>query len=204
MGGRYISDRQCLRRRAEGSDHARHRRHDRPRRHRRGSARQRRRRAVYLDALPYKLALDAAKGKLDAARSNYDKLKTNLKSLTTLADLAQKNVELKKRDVDRKTALVNSQAGSRADVDTSASAMVTAELQAQFTVQQRDSTLNQLLGNPPTCRWPSFPEYARPRPRSTTPGQSRAHPPSARDVRHRHASRQHPARAASSPPARRC
>ena len=113
-----------------------------------------------LDALPYKLALDAAKGKLDAARSDYDKLKTNLKSLVTLADLAQKNVELKKRDVDRKTALVNSQAGSRADVDTSASAMVTAELQAQFTVQQRDSTLNQLLGNP-DLPLEQFPEYAQ-------------------------------------------
>jgi membrane fusion protein (multidrug efflux system) len=113
-----------------------------------------------LDALPYKLALDAAKGKLDAARSDYDKLKTNLKSLITLADLAQKNVELKQRDLDRKTALVNSQAGSRADVDTSASAMVTAQLQAQFTVQQRDSTLNQLLGNP-ELPLEQFPEYAQ-------------------------------------------
>ena len=113
-----------------------------------------------LDPLPYKLALDGAKGKLDAARSDYDKLKTNLKSLVTLADLAQKNVELKKRDVDRKTALVNSQAGSRADVDTAASAMVTAQLQAQFTIQQRDSTLNQLLNNP-DLPLAEFPEYAQ-------------------------------------------
>ena len=113
-----------------------------------------------LDPLPYKLALDAAKGKLDAARSDYDKLKTNLKSLVTLADLAQKNVELKKRDLDRKTALVNSQAGSRADVDTAESNMVTAQLQAQFTVQQRDSTLNQLLNNP-DLPLAEFPEYAQ-------------------------------------------
>jgi membrane fusion protein, multidrug efflux system len=113
-----------------------------------------------LDAVPYKLALDAAKGKLDAARSDYDKLKTNLKSLVTLADLAQKNVELKKRDLDRKTKLAASQAGSPADVDTAAAAMVTAELQAQFTVQQRDSTLNQLLGNP-ELPLAEFPEYAQ-------------------------------------------
>jgi membrane fusion protein, multidrug efflux system len=113
-----------------------------------------------LDALPFKLARDAAKGKLDAARSDYDKLKTNLKSLVTLADLAQKNVELKQRDLDRKTALVNSQAGSKADVDTSASAMVTAQLQAQFTAQQRDSTLNALLGNP-DLPLDQFPEYAQ-------------------------------------------
>ena len=113
-----------------------------------------------LDALPYKLALDAAKGKLDAARSDYDKLKTNLKSLVTLADLAQKNVELKKRDLERKTTLVNSQAGSRADVDTAESNMVTAQLQAQFTVQQRESTLNQLLNNP-DLPLAEFPEYAQ-------------------------------------------
>ncbi len=113
-----------------------------------------------LDPQPYRLSLDAAKGKLDAARSDFDKLKTNLKSLVTLADLAKKNVELKKRDVDRKTALVNSQAGSRADVDTAASAMVTAELQAQFTQQQRDSTLNALLGNP-DLPLNEFPEYAQ-------------------------------------------
>jgi membrane fusion protein, multidrug efflux system len=113
-----------------------------------------------LDPLPYKLAVDAAKGKLDAARSNYDKLKTNLKSLVTLADLAQKNVELKKRDLDRKTTLVNSQAGSRADVDTAESNMVTAQLQAQFTLQQRETTLNQLLNNP-ELPLAEFPEYAQ-------------------------------------------
>jgi len=113
-----------------------------------------------LDAQPYRLALDAAKGKLDAARSDYDKLKTNLKSLITLADLAKKNVELKQRDLDRKTALVNSQAGSRADVDTAASAMVTAQLQAQFTEQQRDATLNALLGDP-DLPLDKFPEYAQ-------------------------------------------
>jgi membrane fusion protein, multidrug efflux system len=113
-----------------------------------------------LDADPYRMALDQAKARLNLARSDYDKLKTNLKSLVTLADLAQKNVDLKKRDVDRKTSLVNSQAGSKADVDTSLSAMVTAELQAQFTVQQRDSTLNQLLGDP-ELPLEKFPEYAQ-------------------------------------------
>ena len=113
-----------------------------------------------LDAEPYHLALRQAKARLDAARSDYDKLRTNLKSLTTLADLAAKNVELKKNDVDRKTKLVTSQAGSRADVDTAQSAMVTAELQAQFTRQQRDATLNQLLGNP-DLPLAEFPEYAQ-------------------------------------------
>src|SRR5665213_4477134 len=113
-----------------------------------------------LDPVPYQLALDAAKGKLDAARSDYDKLKGNLTSLDTLVGLAQKNVDLKQRDVDRKMTLVKSQAGSQADVDTSVAGLVTAKLQAQFSQQQRDTTLNQLLGdsNLPLAQ---FPEYAQ-------------------------------------------
>ena len=113
-----------------------------------------------LDPVPYRLALDAAKGKLDAARSDYNKLKTNLASLVTLAELAQKNVDLKQRDVDRKTSLVKSLAGSQADVDTASTGLVTAKLQAQFTQQQRDSTLNQLLGNA-DLPLEQFPEYAQ-------------------------------------------
>jgi membrane fusion protein (multidrug efflux system) len=113
-----------------------------------------------LDPVPFRLALDAAQAKLAAARSDYDQLKTNLKSLVTLADLAQRNVDLKQRDVDRKTSLVKTQAGSQADVDTAMAAMVTAQLQAQSTVQQRDTTLNQLLGDP-DLPLAQFPEYAQ-------------------------------------------
>jgi membrane fusion protein (multidrug efflux system) len=113
-----------------------------------------------LDPQPYQLALAQAQAKADTAKSDYDKAKSNLASLTTLAELAQKNVDLKQRDVDRKTKLVASQAGSAADVDTSASTLVTAQLQAQFTIQQRDTTLSSLLGdaNLPLER---FPEYAQ-------------------------------------------
>jgi membrane fusion protein (multidrug efflux system) len=113
-----------------------------------------------LDPVPYQLALDTAKAKLNAARSDYDKLKTNLRELAKLADLAQKNVDLKQRDVDRKTKLAQSQAGSPADVDTAAAGLVTAQLQAEFTVQQRDSTLNQLL-NDRDLPLEKFPEYAQ-------------------------------------------
>ncbi|HVV60321.1 MAG TPA: HlyD family secretion protein [Pseudolabrys sp.] len=113
-----------------------------------------------LDPVPYQLALAAAQAKVAAAKSAYDKLKTTLSSLNTLADLAEKNVELKQRDFDRKSQLVRSQAGSQADVDNAASAMVTAKLQAEFTKQQRQSTLNQLLGNP-DLPIAEFPEYAQ-------------------------------------------
>src|SRR5215831_75066 len=113
-----------------------------------------------LDREPFRLALEQAKAKLDTARSDFDKAKTNLKSLTTLADLAEKNVELKQHDVDRKSKLVSSQTGSQADLDAAMAALVTAKLQAELAVQQRDTTLNSLLGNP-DLPLDQFPEYAQ-------------------------------------------
>src|SRR5665213_1998227 len=53
------------------------------------------------------VALEQAKAKLDTARSDFDKARSNLTSLTTLVDLAGKNVELKQRDVDRKSKPVS-------------------------------------------------------------------------------------------------
>jgi membrane fusion protein (multidrug efflux system) len=111
-----------------------------------------------LDPQPFRLALAQAQAKLDTTRTDYNNLKSNLASLTTLSDLAQKNVDLKQRDVDRKTKLVATLAGSQADVDTAAATMVTAQLQAQFTKQQQQSSLNQLLGNPdlPLEKFPAY------------------------------------------------
>jgi membrane fusion protein (multidrug efflux system) len=113
-----------------------------------------------LDPQPFQLQLDAAQAKLAAARTDYANLKSNLKSLETLADLAQKNVDIKRRDVERKQALVRTQAGSAADVDTAAAALVTAQLQAQYAKQQRDTTINQLLGDP-DLPLEKFPAYAQ-------------------------------------------
>jgi membrane fusion protein, multidrug efflux system len=113
-----------------------------------------------LDPEPYRLALAQAKAKLETARVDYDKLKSNLKSLNTLVDLAGKNVEIKRRDVERKRKLLSSQSGSQADVDTAGSNMLTAELQARYGTQQRDTILAQLLGNP-DLPLAEFPEYAQ-------------------------------------------
>ncbi len=111
-----------------------------------------------IDPQPFRLAVMQAQAKLASVRTDFANLKTNLKSLTTLADLAQKNVEIKKRDVDRKTTLAASRTGSQADVDTAAGAMVAAELQNQLARQQRDDTLNQLLGDPdlPIEKFPPY------------------------------------------------
>ncbi len=113
-----------------------------------------------LDPIPFRLALEQTQAKLAGARSNYNKLKTTLASLTTLVELAKKNVEFKQRDVDRKLKLLSTQAGSQADVDTAGAALVTAQLQAQFATQQRDTTLSQLLGDR-NLPLEKFPEYAQ-------------------------------------------
>ncbi len=113
-----------------------------------------------LDKVPFELALAQAKAKRDAARVEYEKAITTLKSLTTLADLAEKNVDLKQRDLDRKQKLVSSQAGSQADVDTSAANVVAAELQAQYAEQQKATTLSSLLGDP-KLPLEKFPDYAQ-------------------------------------------
>ncbi len=111
-----------------------------------------------LDPEPFRLALDQAKAKLATAETDYNNLKTNLRSLESLAGLAQKNVELKQHDVERKTRLLSSQATAQADVDTAAAGLVTAQLQAQYTAQQRDNALNQLLGNRdlPLAKFPAY------------------------------------------------
>ncbi len=113
-----------------------------------------------LDPEPYRIALAQAQAKLVAARSIYEKLKTTLGSVTKLAELAEKNVALKKADVERKQALLKSHATSQADVDNAASAYVISQLQAQFSKQQRDTTLSQLLGDP-DLPLAQFPEYAQ-------------------------------------------
>jgi membrane fusion protein (multidrug efflux system) len=101
-----------------------------------------------IDPEPFKLALAQAQAKLAGVRVDLANLKGNVKSLTTLAELSQKNVELKQRDVERKSALVAKSTGSQLDLDNAASATVTAQLMAQFALQQKTSTLNQLLGDP--------------------------------------------------------
>ena len=111
-----------------------------------------------IDPEPFTLALAQAQAKLAGVRVELANLKANMQALTTLADLSQKNVELKQRDVERKSTLVATKAGSQLDLDNAESAAVTAQLMAQFALQQKMSTLNQLLGNPelPIEDFPSY------------------------------------------------
>jgi membrane fusion protein, multidrug efflux system len=111
-----------------------------------------------IDPIPFRLAVSEAQGKLDATRTDFNNLKSNLASLTKLVELAQQNIELKGKDVDRKQQLLANRTGAQADLDNAMTATVTAQLQAQLAIQQRAQMLNGLLGNPdlPIEQYPAF------------------------------------------------
>jgi membrane fusion protein (multidrug efflux system) len=113
-----------------------------------------------IDPVPFRLALQQAKANLDQTRSTYDNLKANVKIYGDMLDLAQQGVDLKRRDVDRKTSLVKSNVGSQLDLDNSATALVTASAQLEFLKQQLSSSKTQLLGNP-DLPIEQFPPYAQ-------------------------------------------
>src|SRR6202051_362242 len=85
-----------------------------------------------IDPTQFRLALSQAQSKLDSVRTDFNNLKSNLKSLDKLVELAQQNVALKQKDIERKTTLLAKSSGSQADLDNSMSATVTAQLQAPF------------------------------------------------------------------------
>ena len=113
-----------------------------------------------IDPVPFRLAADEARAALAQARTNYDNLVANIKIYGQMLDLAQQGIDLKQRDVDRKTALVKSNVGSQLDLDNASNAMVTAGAQAQFIKQQLSNAKTQLLGNP-DLPLEQFPPYAQ-------------------------------------------
>jgi membrane fusion protein, multidrug efflux system len=112
-----------------------------------------------IDPVPFRLAVQQAKATLDQARTTYDNLVANIKIYGQMQDLAQQGVDLKQRDVDRKTTLVKSNFGSQLDLDNAGTALVTASAQLQFLKQQLSSSKTQLLGNP-DLPLEQFPPYA--------------------------------------------
>jgi membrane fusion protein, multidrug efflux system len=113
-----------------------------------------------IDPVPFRLAVAQAKATLDQAHTSYDNLKANVKIYGDMLVLAQQGVDLKQRDVDRKSALVKSNFGSQLDLDNAANALVTASAQAQFLKQQLSSSKTQLLGDP-DLPLEQFPPYAQ-------------------------------------------
>jgi membrane fusion protein (multidrug efflux system) len=111
-----------------------------------------------IDPVPYRLAESQAKATLEQARTTYNNLVSNLKIYGQMGDLMQQSVELKQRDVDRKSTLAKSNFGSQLDLDNASNASVTAKAESAFVQQQIASARNQLLGdaNLPLEQFPPY------------------------------------------------
>ena len=113
-----------------------------------------------IDPVPFRLAVQQAQAKLNDATVEYNTLKSNLANYATSQTLAQQSIDVKQRDVDRKTTLVKSNSGSRLDFDNAVSALVQAEGVDQILLQQIATARNKLLGDP-DLPLEKFPAYAQ-------------------------------------------
>lgn len=111
-----------------------------------------------IDPVPFQLALAQARARLEDAKTSHGNLVANVALYSQTLDIVNSGIALKQRDVERKNALVKSQAGSQLDLDNSATALVTAQAQRQLVTQQRSNSLTQLLGNPdlPLEQFPAY------------------------------------------------
>ena len=113
-----------------------------------------------IDPVPFQLALRQAQAKLDDAKVSFATLKSNIKSYDDMLQLAKQGVELKQRDVERKTTLVKSNSGSQLDLDTATTNYVIARSQLELLQQQLSNSKDKLLGNP-DLPLEQFPAYAQ-------------------------------------------
>jgi membrane fusion protein, multidrug efflux system len=111
-----------------------------------------------IDPVPFQLALAQARAKLDDAKTSHDNLVANVKLYAQTIDIVNAGIALKQRDVERKSSLVKSAAGSQLDLDNSSTALVTTQAQLQLVRMQNSTALNQLLGNPdlPLEQFPAY------------------------------------------------
>ena len=111
-----------------------------------------------IDPVPFRLAVAQAEAKLNEAKVTYDNLRADLKSFSVSSELSQHSIELKQRDVERKSSLVKSNSGSQLDLDNSLAALVQARGLNQILQQRISTAQNQLLGNPelPLAQFPAY------------------------------------------------
>ncbi|SHN75514.1 HlyD family secretion protein [Bradyrhizobium erythrophlei] len=111
-----------------------------------------------IDPIPFRLTVDRAKAAVEQARTSYSNLVANIKIYDEMANLMQQAIDLKQRDVERKSALVKNSYGSQLDLDNSTNSAITVRAELAFVQQQRSSSLTQLLGNP-NLKLDDFPPY---------------------------------------------
>jgi membrane fusion protein, multidrug efflux system len=100
-----------------------------------------------IDPQPFLWSVTQAEARLASVRTDFANLKTNLASTTRRIALARETVDLKQRDVERKTTLLANRIGSQMDMDNALNAVVTAKTQLEQLQQQEEGLRNQLLGN---------------------------------------------------------
>ena len=113
-----------------------------------------------IDPVPFRLTVAQARATVAQAKVTYENLVADLKIYSQMNDLAQQGVDLKRRDVDRKQALVKNNVGSQLDLDNSSTGLVTASAQLQLLRQKMATATAQLLGNP-ELPVEEFPPYAQ-------------------------------------------
>ena len=106
---------------------------------------------------------------LAQAKVTYDNLIADLKIYGQMGELAQQGVDLKQRDVDRKSALVKNNFGSQLDLDNASTALVTASAQMAAAASRRSRPPKRSCSAIPICRSRNFRPMPRPRRRSTRP-----------------------------------
>jgi membrane fusion protein, multidrug efflux system len=111
-----------------------------------------------VDPVPYQLALAQARAKLEDAKTTHANFVANVKLYSQTLEIVAAGIEIKQRDVERKSSLVKNNVGSQLDLDKSSTDLVTAQAQQQLVRQQRSNALTQLLGNPdlPLEQFPAY------------------------------------------------
>jgi membrane fusion protein (multidrug efflux system) len=111
-----------------------------------------------IDPEPFRIAAAQLDARLASVRTDFANLKTNLASTTRRIVLARETVDLKQRDVERKTTLLANRTGSQMDMDNSLNAVVVAKTQLEMLEQQEEGIRNQLLGDPnlPIEKYPPY------------------------------------------------
>ena len=100
-----------------------------------------------IDPQPFQFALDQAKAQHEQAKTSHENLKANVKIYGQMADLMQQTIDLKDKDVTRKSTLAKSSFGSQLDLDNANNAAVTSRAESAFVQQQLSNAKTQLLGN---------------------------------------------------------
>jgi membrane fusion protein (multidrug efflux system) len=113
-----------------------------------------------IDPVPFRLAVAQAKANLAQTKVTYDNLVADLKIYAQMSELSQQGVDLKRRDVERKSSLVKNNVGSQLDLDNASAGLVTASAQNQLLRQKISTAQAQLLGNP-DLPVEEFPPYAQ-------------------------------------------